>query len=169
MADLQDDSIERLFSGLQADLGKGSPDKELDFRARYGEAIRSMGEVAFLCELFRRWGDSTLLRALTSLSFVWKDLPFSSWQQILQHISGDIDATYQFVWFAAPYLGLDILSMIRNDPNVHDTARDLIRRQFPEGAPESGGELEQEVLTACGVDPHALWRRLEQEGAPMHR
>lgn len=167
MVNSRQNSLEQLFRELQEDLGKWMSDEEIDFQARYASAIGSIGAVPFLTELFRRLGDSTLLRALTSLSFVWKDLPFSAWQEILHGIAEDIDAVYQFTWFAAPYLGLDILAMIRTDPNVHDNARDFIRTQFPDGAPDSGGAHEEEVLSSCGVDPRELWRRLAREGAPM--
>jgi len=96
------------------------------------------------------------------VTFLWKDLPFSAWKEILHRISDSTQAVYQFVWFTSPFLGIDILSMIQTDPDVHDNARDFIRLHFPRG-----GVYEKELLEDSGVDPIALRRRLASEGALM--
>src|SRR5258708_33475295 len=104
MTSTQDKPVAQLLSNLDADLEKWKTEEDIDFRSRYESAIQAIGEAEFLTELFRRFEGTTLMGALNALPFAWKDLPFSSWQQVLRHISEDTDATYQFVWFASPFL-----------------------------------------------------------------
>jgi hypothetical protein len=156
-----------MLAEMKPDIDRWIGGEEIDFQARYGAEIQSVGAAPFLVELFRRFEDSTLTTYLWATAFLWKDLHFAAWKDVLRSISGSHQATYQFVWFAAPVLGLDILSMIRTDPSVQESARDLVRLQFPSGAPMSGGASERRLLENSGVAPVALWRRLASEGAPM--
>jgi hypothetical protein len=167
MAHMQDPSAAQLLSDIQSDIDQWKSGEEIDFERKYEAPIRSIGAIPFLTKLFRGFEGSTLSGYLNALTFLWKDLPFSAWQEVLYGIADSTQAIYQFVWFAAPFLGLDVLSMIRTDPKVDDTAREFIRGEFPSGAPKAGGSWEREVLENSGVDPVALWRRLAAEGAPM--
>lgn len=166
MNEMPENLITKLFFDMKSDLDQWSSEEEIDFAGRYGAAIQSMGAIPFLTEAFRRFEGSTLLAYLGAATFVWKDLPFSAWKEVLHRISDSSQAVYQYVRFTSPFLGIDILSMIRTDPNVHDNARELITLDFPNGAPR-GGTWEREILENSGVDPVAMWRRLASEGAPM--
>jgi len=101
------------------------------------------------------------------LPFAWKDLPFSSWKEILYRISSNDQAAYQLVWFIPEFLGIDVVSLIRNDPRVNETAREVVRVHFPGGGPGAGTAWTKDLLHDNGVDQPALWRRLAAEGAPM--
>jgi hypothetical protein len=167
MAHLADDDAAKLVSDMKPDIDRWIAEEEFDFQSKYDAAIQSVGPIPFLAELFRRFEDSALTTYLGATAFLWKDLPFLAWKAILYRISDSGQAVYQFVWFAASFLGLDISSIIRTDPNVDGSARELISVQFPGGAPKSGGAWERQVLEDNGVDPLAMWRRLASEGAPM--
>jgi len=161
------DSAANLLMDMKPDLDSWiASGDEIDFQGKYEAAIRSAGLIPFFSELFRRLEDSRLSAYLSAFTFLWKDLPFSAWQQILYRISDSTQAVYQFVWFASQFLGVDILAMIRTDPKVDDNAREFIRAEFSKGAPRSGS-WERESLEERGVNPEAMWRRLASEGAPM--
>jgi hypothetical protein len=167
MTHVPNDSATALLSAMKPDLDLWASGEELDFEAKYGSAIHTIGAVQFLTAVFRTAEGSTLSGYLSAVAFLWKDLPFSAWQDILYGISGSNQAVYQFVWFASPFLRMDVLSMIRSDPKVEDSAREFIRLEFPSGAPAPARNWEREVLRNSGIDPMALWRRLASEGAPM--
>ena len=164
---MQDTSAGQLLTDIESDIDKWKAGEEVDFQGKYEAAIQAISPIPFLTELFRRFEGSALSGYLLALPFLWKELPFSAWQEILRRISDNTQATYQFVWFASPFLGLDILSMIQSDPKVNDTAREFVCGEFPSGAPKAGGSWEMEVLENSGVDARALWKRLGDEGAPM--
>jgi hypothetical protein len=167
MPQMHDDSAAPFLSDLASDIERWKSGEEIDFQGKYEAAMRSFGAVPFLTDLFRRFEGSTLSGYLNAATFLWKDLPFPAWQEVLYRIADSNQAIYQFVWFAAPFLGLDVLSMIGTDPRVDDTAREFVRGEFPSGAPKAGRSWEREVLEDNGVDPVAMWRRLAAEGAPM--
>lgn len=135
--------------------------------ARYRAAIDAVGPVPLLAEIFRRFEDATLKGWLLCLSFVWEDLPFAAWKEILYRISDDDSAVYQFVPFATEFLAIDIAAVIRDDPAVHPSARIFTARQFPKGGPPPGSDWVRQVLLDHGIEVHRLWRRLAAEGAPM--
>jgi hypothetical protein len=164
---MPDESVVKLLSEMKSDVDLYQSGEEIDFQGKYAAALLSLGAIPFLTQLFRRFEDSTLSAYLSAVTFLWKDLPFQAWQEILYRISDSTQAIYQFVWFASPFLGLDILSMIHTDANVDDRARAFVSLEFPRGAPPPGRSWEREVLENSGVDPVAMWRRLASEGAPM--
>jgi len=166
MTGMPDDSTAKLFSDMKLYLDQWDSEDEIDIQSRFGVAIQSIGPIPFLTDLFRSFEGSTLSAFLCAVAFLWKDIPFSSWKEVLYRISDSTQAIYQFVWFASQTLSVDILSMIQTDPNVNDKARDFVALHFPSGAPR-GGIFEREMLENDGVDPIALWRRLASEGAPM--
>lgn len=168
MGHLQDDeAAAQLFFDISLDIEKWRSGDEIDFQGKYEAAIRSSGAIVFLTELFRRFEGSALLACLNAVTFLWKDLAFCSWREVLLGIDDSTQAIYQFVWFAARFLGIDILSMIQMDPDVNETAKVFVRAEFPSGAPHAGGSWEREALENTGVDAVALWKRLAAEGAPM--
>jgi len=167
MVPQQENQVAKLLADLGRDLEEARRSgADLDLRARYEPQIRSLGPIDVLTELFLNHEDTRLMRYLYPLAFFWKDVSFSQWQEVLRRISGSTQAIYQFVWFASPYLGLDVFSMIHGDPEVQDSAKEFVSRHFPRGAPR-GGSHEQEVMEDIGIDPVAMWRRLAHEGAPM--
>ncbi len=157
----------RLFSDLLDDLARWRAGEDIDFQTRYEASVRTLGPVRMVVELFRRLEDSVLLDALYATGFVWKDFDFWTWRDVLRSIADSRQAVYQFVWFAAPFLGLDVLAMVADDPAVDDTAKDFVRYEFPSGAPRAGGVWERNAMDAVGIDAVAMWRRLAAEGAPM--
>lgn len=139
-------------------------DVDIDLRARYEGAIQQVGEVPFLAELFLNLGDATLSRWLDALDFVWKDLPFSAWKEVLHLVGWKEPAVYQLVWSAADLLGVDMVRVILDDPEADPVARDCAVRVFPRGAPRSYSALTGEPITP---PIKSLWRRMAAQGAPM--
>lgn len=165
---MQDDAIAaRLFPPLLSDLAHWRAGQDIDFKARHAASVQALGQARTMVELFRRLEDSVLSDALYATGFVWQDLAFATWRDVLREISDSRQAVYQFVWFAAQFLGLDVLAMIADDPAVHDTAKDFVRHEFPSGAPRAGGHWERDAMEAVGIDAVTMWRRLAAEGAPM--
>jgi len=165
----QDDSAAsaaHLLSAMKPEIERWGSGEDIDIQTLYQGALQSAGAIPILTAAFLHYEDSTLSVYLKVLTFLWKDLPFTAWKEILYRISGSGQAVYQFVWFSATFLRLDVLSIIRNDPNVGDAARERIAVDFPNGAP-GYSNWEKDVLEEDGVDPVALWHRLESEGAPM--
>jgi hypothetical protein len=161
------ESASKLVDELKDDVNACTLGKEIDVQAKYGTAIAGVGAVPFLTEVFLGFADTTLTGWLLCLTFVWKDLPFQAWKEILYRISADAPAVYQFVWFASEYLAINIVQIIHEDPAVNQPARILARNQFSKGGPRPGSEWVREVLEEHGVNQHQLWRRLATEGAPM--
>jgi hypothetical protein len=161
------ESASKLVDELKDDVNAWMRGKDVDVRGKYGEAIDTVGTVPLLTEVFRRFADTTLTGWLLCLAFVWKDLPFRAWKEILYRISDDDPAVYQFVWFASEYLAVNVVKIIHEDPAVSETARILARKQFAGGGPPPGSEWVREVLEEQGVNQSQLWRRLADEGAPM--
>jgi hypothetical protein len=166
ISDDRADAAAELLSSMKSDIDRWRSGDEIDFQARYESALQSAGVIPVLSAAFLRYEDSTLSGYLNVLTFFWKDLPYTAWIEILYRISESRQAVYQFVWFASRFLRIDIVSIIGSDPKVHDTARELIKVDFPKGAP-GYSNWEKEVLEDHGVDPIAMWRRLESEGALM--
>jgi hypothetical protein len=98
---------------------------------------------------------------------MWTNLPFQAWQEVLRRISGHSPAIYQFVPFASRFLGLDMVRMIQDDPQVEEVGRAFAAYNFPNGGPPPGSEWVRERLAELGVDQAQLLRRLAAEGAPM--
>jgi hypothetical protein len=164
---MMESAASRLVYELKDDVNACTLGEEIDVQAKYGTAIDAVGAVPFLTEVFLRFADATLTGWLLCLTFVWKDLPFQAWKEILYRISGDAPAVYQFVSFASEYLAVNIVQIIHEDPAVNEPARILTSNQFPKGGPRPGSEWVREVLEDHGVNQHQLWRRLAAEGAPM--
>lgn len=158
---------EQLIGEMKNDVEVWVSGNEIDLESRYRTAIDAVGAVPFLAELFRRFGDATLTHWLIRLTFVWKDLPFVAWKQILSHIWDDTSAIYHFVTFVTEFLAIDIVRMIHEDLAVPETARDFAAARFPRGGLDPGSAWVQEMLADQGVDRRLLWRRLAAEGAPM--
>jgi hypothetical protein len=166
MQDNREDSAAKFPSGVKTDLDDSRSGEEIDFQAKYEGAALSVGAIPIFPGAFRRYEDSTSSAYLNVPTFLWKDLPASAWKEIHSRISESTQAVYQFMWFASRFLRIDVVSMIKNDPSVDDTAREFIGVEFPRGTPGCGN-WEREVLEDTGVDPIALWRRVASEGAPM--
>jgi hypothetical protein len=86
---------------MQSDLEQRESGEEIDFQGKYASAI---GAIPLFTALFRSHEDSTLSAYLRALTFLWKDLAFSTWQEILYRISDSCQAVYQFVWFTSLFL-----------------------------------------------------------------
>ena len=165
---MPDDAIaSQLFSPLLADLARRRAGEDIDFQSRYDAPLRALGPAGAMVEILRRLEGSVLSDCLHAMGFVWQDLEFTTWRDVLREISDSRQAVYQFVWFAAQFLGLDVLTMIADDPAVDDAAKDFVRHEFPSGAPRAGGHWERDAMEAAGIDAVAMWRRLAAEGAPM--
>jgi hypothetical protein len=156
----------QLIARMTEDLENWSAEP-VDLQAKYGESIAAVGAVPLLAELFRRFGDSRLLRWLIRLAFVWRDFPYPAWQEILHRLSADEPALYQLVSFASEFLAIDMVRAVREDPALPQTARDWVSAQFPRGGPLPGSDWATEVLADNGIEASQLWSRLADEGAPM--
>ena len=165
---MQDDANDTsFFPTLLEDLVRWRAGEDIAFEARHAAAVRTIGPARLMVELFRRLEDSVLSDALYATGFAWQGLAFATWREVLREISDSRQAVYQFVWFAAQLLGLDVLAMVADDPTVDDTAKDFVRYEFPSGAPRAGCPWERNAMEAVGIDAVAMWRRLAAEGAPM--
>lgn len=165
---MQDDAIAAsFFPSLLEDLARWRAGEDIDFQARHAAAVRDIGPARLMIELFRRLEDSVLSDALYATGFAWQGLAFATWREVLRAISDNRQAVYQFVWFAAQFLGVDVLAMIAGDPAVDAVARDFVGREFPGGAPRAAGSWERDAMDAVDIDAMAMWRRLAAEGAPM--
>lgn len=157
----------RLVDRMLEDVRAGMRGEAIDLGGRYRAAIEQVGAVPFLVEVFGRFEDSMLSVWLMATTFVWKDLGFDAWKEVLRPLASNVDALYQFVIFAAEYLAIDILSVIRNDTSLPEAGRAFAARQFSKGGRPPGSRWLREQLQERGVDQPAMWRRLRAEGAPM--
>lgn len=139
--------------------GPDTPPLEREF----GERLHALGARELLVYLFRTYSDSELRVWLNSLAFLWTDVPYSTWLQILERIADDRRLVYQFLWFASESLALDIHRLPVLDPNIEI---ELSGDTFREGGPHPTSHQLRERLDD-GVDYEAVWRRLADEGAPM--
>lgn len=160
-------SAGELISEMKYDVEVWLSGTEVDLEATYRAAIEAVGAVPFVAEVFRRFGNSTLIRWMIRLIFVWSDLPFAAWKEVLYRISDDTSALYQFIPFVTEYLAVDIVRIIREDPALDEAIRIFADARFPRGGPAPGSEWVFDVLADHGVDQRQLWRRLAAEGAPM--
>jgi hypothetical protein len=160
-------TADELISEMKEDVEVWLSGKEVDLDAKYRAAIDATGPILFMAEIFRRFGDTTLSGWLIRLIFVWRDLPFAAWKQVLYRVSNDTSAVYQFIPFVTEYLAIDIVRIIHEDPSVDGTARTFADARFPRGGPAPGSEWVRDILADHGVDQHLLWRRFAAEGAPM--
>ncbi len=160
------ETARELFERMRPDLehcawpGDEEPDA---FQARYRDAILEVGAVPILAELFLHFEDSMLTRCLNCLNFVWNPLPFSSWKEVLHLVAWSAPAVYQLVWSASDLLGVDMVRVILDDPEVDEVARECATTTFG-GAPPRLYSVTGVPLTPY-IKP--LWRRLATEGAPM--
>jgi hypothetical protein len=139
--------------------GRSDPSIEREF----GDRLRALGAREVLVHLFRTYADSTLRAWLKTVRFLWKDLPYTTWLQILGEIADDRRAVYQFLWFASEALALDIHRL----PVLHQNIElELSGETFRAGGPHPMSRRLRERLDD-GFDYEAIWRRLADEGAPM--
>lgn len=162
------ETARELFERMRPDLEARAwamDGPNIDLRAKYQDAIREVGPAAFLAQLFLQFGDSTLTRVLNCMRFAWRDLPFSAWKEVLHLVAWSEPAVYQLVWSAADLLGVDMVRVILDEPNVDPVARHAAQTTFPNGPPRARAWSTGEPITPEVIPP--LWRRLAAEGAPM--
>jgi hypothetical protein len=157
------DTPEALFADMQrfeeSWPGSGAPPTEQEF----GDRVRALGARDLLLHLFRAHSGSGLKFWLSTLRFLWQDLPYRTWVEILEEIADDPGSVYDFLWFASETLGLDIHRIPAFHPGVR---RALASETFRDGGPhpitarlrERGGD---------DFDYEGMWDRLAAEGAPM--
>ena len=129
----------------------------------FGERLRALGAREVLVHLFRSYSDSTLRFWLKSLAFLWKDVPYGTWLEVLGEIAEDRRFVYQFLWFASESLALDIHRLPIFDPNIEI---ELSGETFRDGGPLPISARLRERL-GDDFDYEAVWGRLADEGAPM--
>jgi hypothetical protein len=128
-----------------------------------GDRLRALGARELLVHLFRTYSDSALRVWLESLRFLWKDVPYVSWLEILEELAEDRRFVYQFLWFASESLALDVHRLPALHPNIE---MELSGETFREGGPLPISRRLRERL-GDDFDYEAVWRRLAEEGAPM--
>ena len=156
-----------LLERMKPDVRSWLRDDDVDLSAKYREAILELGAVPFLTELFVRPGNASLSDWIAALAFLWKDLSFQEWKEILYGVSRDAPATYHFVGFAPEYLAIDVLRIMEEDPKVDEVGRAFAKQHFTGGGPTPGAEWVRNQMEVLGVDQLGMWRRLASEGAPM--
>jgi hypothetical protein len=137
----------------------GAPPTEREF----GDRVRALGARDLLVHLFRTASGSGLKVSLRSLRFAWEDVPYQTWVDVLEEVADDPTSVYDFLWFAAESLGLDVHRI----PAFHEgVRRALASETFHDGGPHpvSAGLRER---SGDEFDYEGLWRRLAAEGAPM--
>lgn len=139
--------------------GSGAPPIEQEF----GDRVRALGARDLLVHLFRTASGSGLKVRLRSLRFLWEAVPYETWVDVLEEVADDPGSVYDFLWFAAESLGLDLHRI----PAFHEgVRRALASETFRDGGPQpiSSGLRER---GGDDFDYEGLWRRLAAEGAPM--
>ena len=126
------DTPEALFADMQrfeeSWPGSGAPPTEQQF----GDRARALGARDLLLHLFRAHSGSGLKFWLRTLRFLWEDLPYRTWVEILEEIADDPGSVYDFLWFASESLGLDIHRIPAFHPGVSQA---LASETFRDGGP----------------------------------
>ena len=143
----------------EAWLHEADPDLALEF----GDRLRAIGARNVLLHLFRSFGDSALSVWLKQLSFLWKDVPYATWLELLEELAEDRRYLYQFLWFASASLALDIHRLPVFHPNLQ---AELRSETFRDGGPHPVSPELRAALEDT-LDYESLWQRLADEGAPM--
>ena len=78
-----------------------------------------------------------------------------------------LSLVFHFIVFSGNYLAMDTCRIIADDQKISNGMKAYVSRCFPEGTPTSERRWVCEILEDSGIDPKALWTRLESEGAPM--
>jgi hypothetical protein len=149
------DTPQRLLDDMQALREAWTGDASPDLEAEFGDRARALGAPALLRYLFRTYQDAWLSGWLRSLRWLWEDVPYATWLELLEDLAEERRFVYQFLWFASESLALDI-------------------HRLPVFAQNVRIELDGETFRAGGPLPRsedpgyeAMWQRLEHEGAPM--
>ncbi len=157
------DTLERLLDDMHAFREAWSGDTDADLEETFGDRARELGARAVLTVLFRTYQDSWLSGWLRTLRWVWKDVPYPTWLEILEDLSEDRNFLYQFLWFASESLALDIHRLPALAPNL--------RTELDSETFRDGGPLPISPHLRARMEDHfdyeAMWQRLEHEGAPM--
>jgi hypothetical protein len=97
------------------------------------------------------------------LSFVWREFSYDAWLRILGRLAGDRRAVYSFLRFASGSLAMDVRRLNVPYANVQAELRsDAFRTSIPRPMPrEVRRRLDDDF------DYESVWRRLQEEGAPM--
>ena len=159
-------TIERLLSSIQKDMDRWIAGQDVDFDRRYAVELESLGPAVFLAALFSRYEGSTLLSHMHAFSFVWKDLAFDAWREVLRRIANSRQAIYQVVWFTTTFLGIDVIAIVQFDADLPAEAGEFVNFEFPTGGPRAGGAWVRDQLDAAERGLIALMRGLlAQAGA----
>ena len=135
--------------------------------ATWTAAANEAGPAQVMSTVFLRFADATLSSWLLGTAFIWKEFSFAEWKEVLACIAHDAPALYQFIPFATRYLAIDIVRVIREEPDLDPMAQTFAAERFSKGGPAPGDEWIREMLEDNGIDQYELWRRLASEGAPM--
>ena len=160
-------SAEEVVTAMKPAVDACLKGKGADVAASWAVPVAETGPAQVIAVVFRRFADSTLAGWLANTTFIWRDLTFADWQDVLTRIAHDAPALYQFIPFATRYLGIDIVRVINASPGLDRMAAVFAAERFPKGGPAPGDEWIREMLEDNGVDQHDLWRRLVSQGAPM--
>lgn len=138
-----------------------------DLRAKYFAEIESLGRTKVLRNVILAYTASMGPTLLLHLHFVWENMPYSEWLDVLaqEPLIGEMEVQY-FRAFYGEYLGIDFEAAVRGS----DLPQQLKDRLAPAGRRPSGGPTwghVEDVFEGLGLDPFLFWRRLASEGAPM--
>ena len=91
------DSPASLLREMQAfqDAGDG------ELEPVFGDRVRALDPHELLTYLSRTFDDLRLAVWLRLLAFAWQDVPYSTWQRVLEDLADDRRHLYDFLWFAA--------------------------------------------------------------------
>ena len=122
------DSPASLLREMQAfqDAGDG------ELEPVFGDRVRALDPHELLTYLSRTFDNSRLAVWLRLLAFAWQDVPYSTWQRVLEDLADDRRHLYDFLWFASKSLAVDIHRLGVAHPNVE---AELRGETFRDGGP----------------------------------
>jgi hypothetical protein len=162
------ESAHTIIEDMRQYIDRLPSDEERILPPEYARRIKTVGEVAFLVTVCRELADAGFRTWMLRLAFCWKDLNFEEWKAVYRQISEESIVVYQFVWFAAGALALDIGDLVTSDPQLTEKAKAIFMETFPHGArPTAESPWWEEMLEERGVDRMSIMRRLASEGAPV--
>ncbi|HBE57730.1 MAG TPA: hypothetical protein DEA78_19360 [Cyanobacteria bacterium UBA11159] len=134
---------------------------------KYIQRVREVGECNFLVCLFQNYFDSMMRSLMNHFFFVWKDLHYQYWLKIIRQIADNSLARFGFIIFCGFTLAIDIKKVILEDEYISDSVKQYFNTSFVRGTPGPDSPFVEEMFKKHGMEATTMWKRFQEEGAPM--
>ncbi len=166
------DKIWQLIEEMKLDAEDWEREEEVNLAEKYSQLTLDVGAIPFITCLFQRyWDSSSVLSLMIHFFFVWKDLHYQDWKQILYNLAADRVDLYEFMRFCGRILEIDIKRTIQDDKQIYELAKSHLSTEFASiqlvKTSEAGSPWTHEMFRENGMEATTLWKRLKEEGAPM--